>query len=281
VHDELETGNAVYYTVGETFTGADGRGLIQSYINPRELYGQFDFPLFWAIDYAFAQNAGSMGDLDGSVREGERIYQGALMSPFVGNHDVARFLSRATPGGLTSNPQEQAWNAPPQAPDADEPYQRLFLAITFALTQPGVPLLYYGDEVGTPGAADPDNRRFMKPEAMLSPRERTLLERVRAVSHARGTLPGLRRGGRLTVHTDGDGYVYARGAADSLALVAINRGTTDRAVRITLPPELGNRGIRLVDQLGSSATVSVGADGSCDLPFTARGAAIFVARRVP
>ena len=52
-------------------------------------------------------------------------------------------------------------------------------------------------------------------------------------------------------------------------------------MRVTLAPELGNRGGRLVDQLGSSAVVNVGMDGSCDIPFTPRGAAIFVARRTP
>jgi glycosidase len=36
------------------------------------------------------------------------------------------------------------------------------------MTTKGIPLIYYGDEIGMPGAGDPDNRRFM--QWMGSPR---------------------------------------------------------------------------------------------------------------
>lgn len=275
IRENLETGNARYYLVGETFTGGDqgGRDLIQSYVSERELWGQFDFPIFWATVRAFAQNEGTMGDLDGAVRAGEATYQNAIMSPFLGNHDVERFISRAA-GDLMGNTMDQAWNNPPPQPDRDEPYDRLFLALTFILTQPGVPLIYYGDEIGMPGAADPDNRRLMRFGPDLSPREQRLLERVRVIAHARGTHPGLRRGARRTLHTDGDGYVYARGAGPDLAIVAINRGATTRSVRVNVPPELGAEGQTLRDLLGGpSVTIS---GGAFDVPFTPRGAALYV-----
>lgn len=273
IHDRLEGAGTQYYLVGETFTGADGHGLVQEYIGREELSGQFDFPLFWAIRRAFASNEGTMMDLDNAVRTGERVYQNALMSPFLGNHDVERFLSQAA-GDLMGNTMDQAWNNPPAAPDRDEPYERLFLAFAFLLGQPGVPLIYYGDEVGMPGAADPDNRRLMRFGMDLSARESRLLDRIKIVARARGTHPGLRRGARRTLHTDGDGYVFARGAASNLAIVAINRGTTARMVRVMVPAELAENGVTLRDLLGgSSVTVR---DGAIDVPFTPRNAALFV-----
>ena len=41
-------------------------------------------------------------------------------------------------------------------------YERLALAMAVTLTNRGVPLIYYGDEIGLPGAGDPDNRRLMQ-----------------------------------------------------------------------------------------------------------------------
>lgn len=277
IRDRLETGNARYYLVGETFTGGDdgGRALIKNYVGPNALWGQFDFPLFWSVDWAFAQMGGTMGDLDAAAAKSETSYgPGALMSPFLGNHDVTRFLSRAA-GMIGSNPQEQAWSSPPGEPTNDEPYDRAFLAFAFLLGQPGVPLIYYGDEVGTPGTADPDNRRFMKAEGALSAREKKLLDRVRILGKARGSHLGLMRGARKTLHTDGDGYVFARGTGKDLAIVALNRGTTNRTVKVTVPAELGaSDGTVLNDLLGGpSVTVTAGA---IDVPFTAKGASLFV-----
>jgi glycosidase len=271
VRDTLETGNAQFYMVGETFTGADGRGLVASFLGPNELWAQFDFPMFWAIRGAFAQNGGTMSDLDNAVVQSEQTYHGAIMSPFLGNHDVERFLSLAA-GQLTGG--DQPWTNPPMAPDVDAPYDQLFLAFTFLLTQPGLPLIYYGDEIGMPGSSDPDNRRMMRFDTALSARESNLLQRVRTVAHARGNHPGLRRGARQTLLTDGDGYVYARGADDDLAIVAINRGSTSRSVHVNVPPELAADGTILHDLLGGPSVTITG--GGFDMPFTPHNAALYV-----
>jgi glycosidase len=272
--NQWETGNARAYTVGETFTGGDGYDLVRRYVGRNALHAQFDFPMFWAIRGAFAHNGGSMGDLENAVQRSERAYGDFPMSPFLGNHDVERFLSEAA-GQLTGDTRELGYNNPPPRPDSDEPYERLALAFTFTLTQRGVPLIYYGDEVGMPGAADPDNRRPMRFGAELSPREQRLLDHVRAVGRLRGSHRGLQRGARRSLHTDGDGYVYARGTGADAALVAINRGTTARSVRVSLPADLGLAdGTVLRDALGGSSVTVTG--GAVEVPFRVRGSSIFI-----
>jgi neopullulanase len=272
--DQYETGNAQMYTVGETFTGADGHDLVRRYVGRGALHAQFDFPLFWSIRRAFAQNEGSMGDLENAVQTSERSYGDAPMSPFLGNHDVTRFMSEAA-GQLTGNPQEQAYNAPPGLPDSDLPYQRMALAWTFTLTQRGVPLIYYGDEIGIPGAADPDNRRTMRFGDELSARERTLMTHVQTIGNLRASHSGLRRGLRRSLHTDNDGYVYARGTAADTAIIALNRGTTSRTVTVRVPAELNvpdNTTFR--DALGGpSLTVNA---GSMEVPLRPRSSAIYI-----
>jgi glycosidase len=49
---------------------------------------------------------------------------------------------------------------------------------------PGIPVVYYGDEIGLPGANDPDNRRLMKFEN-LSVDELTLKEIVQQLASIR------------------------------------------------------------------------------------------------
>ncbi len=272
--DRYEVGNARMYTVGETFTGADGRDLVKAYVGPRALHAQFDFPLFWSIRGAFVSNGGTMGDLENSVQASERAYGDAPMSPFLGNHDVTRFMSEAA-GQITGDSRELGFNSPPPPPDRDEPYERMALAFTFTLTLPGVPLIYYGDEFGLPGAADPDNRRMMRFGTALNAREQRLLAHVQAVGALRASHAGLRRGARRALHTDGDGYVFARGTGNDAALVALNRGGTERTVSVRVPAELNLAdGTTLRDALGGPSVTVRG--GSIEVPFRVRSSAIYV-----
>ncbi|MEZ4395263.1 MAG: alpha-amylase family glycosyl hydrolase [Polyangiales bacterium] len=262
------------HQVGETFTGAEGRDLIRQYVGRGALHAQFDFPVYWAILEAFARSGGGMMDLENTVRANESVYGAFPMSPFLGNHDVTRFLSEAA-GQIVGNPQDLGYNNPPPPPDDDTPYAKLRLAWTFTLTQRGVPLIYYGDEIGLPGAADPDNRRPMRFGADVNAREQSVLDHVRALGSLRARHLGLQRGARTFLHADGDGYAFARGSGADLALIAINRGTTDRTVSVAVPGSLdAPDGTVLRDAL-STATVTV-RGGRVDVPFTARGSSVFV-----
>ena len=91
----------------------------------------------------------------------------------------------------------------------------------------------------------------------------------------RGSHRGLQRGVRRSLHTDGDGYVYARGTGADVAIVALNRGTTARPVRVSLPAELGlSDGTVLRDALGGSPVTVTG--GAIEVPFRVRGSSIFI-----
>src|SRR5690606_16273718 len=66
------------------------------------------------------------------------------------------------------------------------------LAVLFQMTAPGVPLVYYGDEIGLRGGEDPDNRRPMVWDRNLWDRE--LWETYRKAIRLRRERPALRRG---------------------------------------------------------------------------------------
>src|SRR5215217_429522 len=218
-----------FYLVGETFVGADGRSQIARYISPRELDGQFDFPLYWPVREAFADGQG-LERVDQAVRENEVFYApGTINSPFIGNHDVARFISQAAKqlDGEGGDP----WSSSrPAATVTDAAaFEKAKFAFTFVLTQPGVPLVYYGDEVGLPGAGDPDNRRLMRFGSTLTPLEAELLTVVQKLGQARLAHPALQTGARHTLRIERDLYVFQRSLPDGQgALIAINRSDVER-----------------------------------------------------
>ena len=255
---ELTTnGGAPFYLVGETFTGGDGHGLIMDYVSPWELTGQFDFPLFWSIRGAFVHD-GSFYDLDGAVGAGEAAYGDGLMSPFVGNHDIPRLATEITGNDDGSWGYTEDW----MAGGGDEVTQwdivnRQSMALAFTLTQPGAPLLYYGDEIGLAGSGDPDNRRMMTFDPFLSGNQTELLGRVRAIGQARAASKAIRRGDRSTLWVDDELYAYTLDGGDGdVAIVVLNKGWAERSETLNLPWDLD--GVTFTDATrdGRTATAS-------------------------
>lgn len=239
---EARSGIAPFYTVGETYTFTDGHGLIMQYVGDHELHGQFDFPLLYPIRDVFGKSA-SFRTLDAAVATSAREYGDAYrwMSPFLGNHDIPRFVTEAV--GNSEGP----WGNTPDimgqgGADAIDDGQwniinRLSMAFAFLLTQPGVPLIYYGDEVGLAGAGDPDNRRMM--DWTWNAGQQELMGRVRALGRIRQDLKPLRRGKMTQLWVDDDLYVYARHSApDEVVLVAMNKGSSMRQEVVTIPNTL-------------------------------------------
>jgi len=258
--DQVEAeGGAAFWTIGETFTS--DRGLIMNYVGDHELHGQFDFPLYYSIRSAFTGGGGSFYDLDASVGWSRDTYGDSLdaMSPFLGNHDIERFATAVT--GASGDP----WSGAVEDPMADggatitqeDLIQKASMAFAFTLTQPGVPLIYYGDEIGLHGGGDPDNRRFMNFDPYLSANQIELLSRVRAIGQARAASTALRRGEATQLWLEDDLYIYAldNGGGD-IAIVAMNKGSSSRTANVDVSA-LGVDGASFEDALGGSAGGSV------------------------
>jgi glycosidase len=259
-----------FYLVGETFVGQDGHGLIMDYVAPFELDGQFDFPLMWPIRAVWGGGSG-FDLLANRVAVGLSSYGDAheWMSPFLGNHDIPR-MATVIRG---ENPDPWATgNGDPMAGPLDDSnwnvVNRMSQAFAFVLTQPGVPLIYYGDELGLAGGGDPDNRRMMRWEPGLSESQRTLLGRVQAIGQARREHEALRRGSYRELWQDANAYVYARdnGGGD-VVIVAFFKNTSGsegggRTWSVPIPADLGIEGATLTNVLTDDAPRSVTVSGN-------------------
>jgi glycosidase len=217
-----------FYMVGETFDG--DRNLIKSYVDPSTMLdGQFDFPLRGAVLGTLLHRSGAMNDLASFVAGNDGFYgQGSIMSTFLGNHDVPRSIEHALDNPMYDpwdGGKENNWANQPQLPGTSNPFQRLYVAYAFLFTSPGIPMLYYGDEYGMPGAGDPDNRRFMQ-WAGYTTDQSWLHDRIAALAKMRAAHPATRRGTRSQLGVTQDVWVYKMSLPGDTVYVALNRGDT-------------------------------------------------------
>jgi glycosidase len=216
----------VFYLVGETFTGE--RDLIKYYVRPDTMLdGQFDFPQRAVILATILRRTGSMADLAGFLASNDSFYgPGAVMSTFIGNHDVPRVIGFAEDqplyGSDWDDGKSRAWSNRPSLPTSARPFERLAVAYTLLFTSPGVPLIYYGDEIGLPGGGDPDNRRFMPWDGLTADQTnlRTLISKL---TPARRDHAALRRGTRTIRGSAQHTLVYEMQAPGDDIFVALNR----------------------------------------------------------
>jgi len=193
-----------------------------------EVESLFDFPLFYATRRAFGEGQ--------SLREVAMMLARDLLYPnpdalvtLNGLHDVGRFMNErgATPAGLR-------------------------LAFTFLLTARGIPLIYYGDEIGMAGGNDPDNRRDFpggwKADAHnafvaagRTTEEQATWSHVQRLLRLRAARPELRRAPMENLRVDEQVWVYRRGNT----VMALNNGAQPATVRLpaaefgaaALPPD--------------------------------------------
>lgn len=102
---------------------------------------------------------------------------------------------------------------------------QMSIAVTLLMTYPGVPSIYYGDEVGLEGGRDPDCRRCFDWDR--DHWNQSLFQLYRRLIQLRRTREELRRGAFATLHVQGEVFAFARVLADCAAVVVANRGASE------------------------------------------------------
>ena len=212
--------NRNIYQIGETF---GSRELISSYLGSGLLNAQFDFPLYFDARSVFANNEVGFERLNTSLHETFDAYgYHHVMGNITGNHDMARFISYAS-GDLkwNENDKEAGWNRNITVTDTIG-YAKLKMLHAFNMTIPGIPIIYYGDEIGMPGANDPDNRRMMRFDNLTS-FETDVKNTVTKLSKLRSTHMALLYGDFEVLEVSETIYVYKRTYLDDVVIVAFNK----------------------------------------------------------
>ncbi len=102
---------------------------------------------------------------------------------------------------------------------------RVRQALLFQFTYPGVPVVYYGDEVGMEGGGDPDCRRCM--DWIGAGWDKGLLQFARDLVALRKGRSALREGSYQTARVDeaAGTFAFLRRTGSEVAVVAFNRGS--------------------------------------------------------
>lgn len=221
----------------------------------------FDFPAFFNLRHAFAEGK-PLRELAATTAHDYLYPNPSLLVTFLGLHDVGRFMS-----------------------DTGATAQGLDLAFTFLMTARGIPMIYYGDEIGMRGGGDPDNRRDFPggwagdahnafTAAGRTPEQKVIWDHVRRLAQLRAELEPLRRGPMVNLCVADQTYGYARTGTAGPVLVLMNNAPAPAEVNCDLSPLGLPDGATLSDRLGVAPALHLTA-GQVHLQLPARTAGIY------
>jgi neopullulanase len=206
--------------------------------------GLFDFPLYYPLRRAFAEGK-PLRDL-ATVLARDYLYTNPnMLVTFLGLHDVARFMNE--PGANVDG---------------------IKLAFTFLMTARGIPLVYYGDEIGMHGGNDPDNRRDFPggwsgdphnafEASGRTPEEQAIFDHVRRLTHLHAEIEPLRRGRMVNLAGTEQTWAYARMTDKATAIVIFNNDAKSASVEVPMSPAGLANGITLEDRLDAAPEVKI------------------------
>jgi glycosidase len=180
-----------YYQIGETYGSPE---LISSYLGSGTLDAQFDFNMYDAAVMAFKGHGScknlaqtlndskkwygahhTMGNvsgnqdkpriislLDGSIKDGEDTKQAGWDRDIQVNTAKSESTNSAAQSAVEDDNIHAHMNPTSPKLSVQPAYLSVLNIMAFNMSIPGIPVIYYGDEIGMPGANDPDCRRMMR-----------------------------------------------------------------------------------------------------------------------
>jgi glycosidase len=100
------------------------------------------------------------------------------------------------------------------------------------MSVPGIPCIYYGDEIGMPGGNDPDNRRMMRFDQLNNEESALRTSTQKLVKLRRKNLP-LIYGETYVLQADEKALVIARKYLKKISIAVFAKGVGN--INITLP----------------------------------------------
>jgi glycosidase len=232
----------------------------------------FDFPLYFTLRDVLLHGAPS-GNIAEILRHDSLYNRPDSLITFFGNHDVTRLASADTSADTKGHLQTEA-------------FRTLELAYGLTLTLRGIPQLYYGDEIGMPGGADPDNRHDFPggwpgdthnafTADGRTPQQQRIFSYVQALLRLRRKHPALAQGRLWHLASDDSSYVFERDSDEEKVIAAFNNSKESRRLKIPLQ-DTPLQGVAGLTTLMGEARGRI-ADGQLELAMPPQSLTIFLA----
>lgn len=168
-----------------------------------------DYPLFKGIRNAFTR-FGKTDTLIHAIEKRNNYSNPDINGIFIDNHDNKRLVTYA----------------------GDKGSEYLKQALTFIMTYPSIPIIYYGTEIGMKGGDDPDNRRDMNFETIKDSEALTFYKKL---VELRGSNPAIKEGSIELLDYDSYFFSYMREKADKSVIVIYNLQDKKKSVIVNIP----------------------------------------------
>jgi alpha-amylase len=195
-----------FYLLGEVWS--DSTGYLELY-HQNGIDGMTNYSLYEGIRNTF-RRFGKTSSLISALEKESRFSNPSINGIFIDNHDNVRFVTNAGEHGK----------------------QYLKQALTFIMTYPAIPIIYYGTEIGMEGKADPDNRRDMQWDKVNNS---DTLDFYKKLVKLRDTNEAFKSDEFKLLDHDSYFISYIRGNEDSYIVVIMNVMNKEKEVTVNIP----------------------------------------------
>ncbi|MDF3001648.1 MAG: glycoside hydrolase family 13 protein [Bacillota bacterium] len=205
--------------IGEVWEDASNKisyGSRRAYFQGRQLDTVMNYPLKnGVIDYLIDHHDGkTLENLVNSMWENYPQPAFSSLMNLLGTHDTPRILTVLADDGR----------------GGEYARQRLFLALMIISFMPGIPCVYYGDEIGMTGGKDPYNRLCFEPERG----DRQIFRFYRRLFDFTKKITDLQNYAYRPRSAEGSFYSFSRTGTMGRLIVAVNSGSQDCLVNLAM-----------------------------------------------
>lgn len=211
------------YLLGEVWEDATTKfsyGARRAYLMGKGLDAVMNYPFRSAV-LGFLRGGSARSAADAILRICENYPAPALhvLMNFISTHDTERAITALA--GESCEGKDRYWQSGRRlSPERYEHGRRLVcMAYAMLFTLPGIPSIYYGDEVGMQGYKDPFNRAYFD----WNSTEAHIISVLKGLSALRRRCPALADGQLFVRYAEGGVLCYERRAAHSALAICLNR----------------------------------------------------------